>query len=212
MKDLAIYCAGGFGREIYCMIFKTINNGKWRFIGFFDDGIEKGQVLQYGKCLGGLADVNAWTTPLDIVIANGNPTMLKRISEGITNPLVDFPNIVHPTCTMADADTVQLGRGNIFCIDCHLSCNVEIGNFNVMNGHISFGHEVKVGNCNAFMPSSRISGGVTIGDSNLFGAMSFVVQYNKIGTGVNLGPGSILLTKPKNNSTYIGNPAKMFKF
>ena len=26
-----------------------------------------------------------------------------------------------------------------------------MGNFNIMNGHISFGHEVIVGNCNAFM-------------------------------------------------------------
>ena len=59
---------------------------------------------------------------------------------------------------------------------------------------------------------TRISGGVTVGDGNLFGAMSFVVQYNRIGSGVNLGPGGILLTKPKNESTYIGNPAKLFKF
>ena len=48
--------------------------------------------------------------------------------------------------------------------------------------------------------------------ATIFGAMSFVVQYNRIGSGVNLGPGGILLTKPKNESTYIGNPAKLFKF
>lgn len=96
------------------------------------------------------------------------------------------------------------------------SCpNIQPYNYeqvNTITGHISFGHEVIVGNCNAFMPGARISGGVTVGDGNLFGAMSFVVQYNRIGSGVNLGPGGILLTKPKNESTYIGNPAKLFKF
>lgn len=174
--------------------------------------MDKGKQLQYGDCIGGMDELNSWKTPIDIVIANGNPQILKKISEGITNPLIDYPNIIHPSCTFADDETISLGKGNIFCLDCHLSCNVSMGNFNIMNGHISFGHEVIVGNCNAFMPGARISGGVTVGDGNLFGAMSFVVQYNRIGSGVNLGPGGILLTKPKNESTYIGNPAKLFKF
>ena len=54
MKDLAIYCAGGFGREIYCLIFNRIKNLEWRFVGFFDDGVDKGKQLQYGVCLGGM--------------------------------------------------------------------------------------------------------------------------------------------------------------
>lgn len=34
MKDLGIYCAGGFGREIYCLIFKTLKSPDWNFVGF----------------------------------------------------------------------------------------------------------------------------------------------------------------------------------
>ena len=38
MKDIAIFGAGGFGREVACLI-KRINEKEptWRFIGFFDD-------------------------------------------------------------------------------------------------------------------------------------------------------------------------------
>ena len=41
MKEIAIFGAGGFGREIACII-NQINqaNHCWKFIGFFDDGIE----------------------------------------------------------------------------------------------------------------------------------------------------------------------------
>lgn len=42
MKDIAIYGAGGFGREVACLI-ERINKARetpiWNFIGFFDDGI-----------------------------------------------------------------------------------------------------------------------------------------------------------------------------
>ena len=38
MKDIAFFGAGGFGREVACLI-KRINEKEptWNFIGFFDD-------------------------------------------------------------------------------------------------------------------------------------------------------------------------------
>ena len=38
MKDIAIYGAGGFGREVASLI-KRINRieNQWNFVGFFDD-------------------------------------------------------------------------------------------------------------------------------------------------------------------------------
>ncbi|MDR1459358.1 MAG: serine acetyltransferase, partial [Bacteroidales bacterium] len=43
MKDIAIYGAGGLGREIACLI-RHINENEptWNLIGFFDDGKAKG--------------------------------------------------------------------------------------------------------------------------------------------------------------------------
>ncbi|MEQ3220468.1 serine acetyltransferase [Butyricimonas virosa] len=212
MKDLAIYCAGGFGREIYCLIFNRIKNLEWRFVGFFDDGVDKGKQLQYGVCLGGMKELNEWNTPLDLVIANGSPKWLQHISESVTNSLVNFPNVIDPSVVYLDKDTFKIGKGNILNRGTSLSVNVEIGNFNVFNADVKFGHEAKIGNFNAFMPNVRISGEVEIGNSNLLGACTFVIQGVKIGTGVHLSPGSILLRNPKDNSIYIGNPAKNFKF
>ena len=69
-----------------------------------------------------------------------------------------------------------------------------------------------MGDCNVFMPNSKVSGSVNIGNENLIGACSFILQGLKIGNNVTLSPGSILLTKPKDGNTYIGNPAKIFRF
>ena len=212
MKDFAIYCAGGFGREVYCLVFKRIKNSEWNFVGFFDDTIQKGTKLQYGVCLGGMQELNSWPTPIDICIANGSPRGLKIISERITNPLVDFPNIIAHDVGYADSDTIIMGKGNILTGAIWLSVNVKIGNFNVFNGYDVCGHDVTIGDCNVFMPSIRVSGGVTIGNENLFGACSFVLQELTIGNNIKLSPGSMLLSKPKDGSVYMGNPAKIFKF
>lgn len=207
MKDIAIYCAGGFGREVYTMI-KRINNPEWNFIGFFDDTIEKGSQLQYGICLGGINELNQWNTPINIVIANGSPSGLKSIHSKIVNPLVEFPTIIDPSCEFLDFDTVKLGKGVILSRGTRLSVNVELGDFTICNTEVRIGHDAKVGKYNAFMPGVRVSGCVCIGDENLFGSMSFVLQCLKMGSNIRLSPCSVLLTKPKDGCLYMGNPAK----
>lgn len=213
MKDIAIYCAGGFGREVACLI-RIINqkNPIWKMIGFFDDTQLKGSSNSYGTILGGLDELNSWKDQISIVIANGNPNAVYSIYSKITNPLVDFPNIIHPDFKIIDPDSFKIGIGNIIQDGCIASCNVCLGDFNVLNGANVFGHDDIVGNFNSFMPAIRISGGVVIGDCNFFGVGSIILQQIKIGNNIRLGAGSVLMTKPKDGFLYMGNPAKKVKF
>ncbi len=214
MKDIAIFGAGGFGKEVACLI-NRINNEvpTWNFIGFFDDGVNKGTwISHYGEVLGGRKELNAWATTIDIVMAIGNPQSIKNVRERIDNPNVSFPNVIHPDIIIEDPDTCRFGEGNIFQGGCSLSCDVTIGNYNVFNGSVSMGHDDCIGNYNVIMPAVRISGEVEMGDCNLIGVGSIILQQLKIGDYVRLGAGAVLFTKPKDNNTYIGNPAKVFKF
>ena len=77
---------------------------------------------------------------------------------------------------------------------------------------VIIGHDSKIGDFNCIMPDVRISGEVTIGNENLLGVRSLILQQIKIGNQIRLGPGSVLMTKPKDRNTYIGNPAKLFRF
>jgi hypothetical protein len=71
-KKLAIYGAGGFGREIALMI-NQINQYKpeWNLLGFFDDKV-KDMVDSY-SILGDLIKLNSWDTPLSVAIAIASP-------------------------------------------------------------------------------------------------------------------------------------------
>lgn len=213
MKDIAIYGAGGFGREIACLI-RLVNEKSplWNVIGFFDDDPTlKGKRNEYGEVLGGRDELNAWNKPLDVVVAIGSPTVLKKVVEGISNPNINFPNLIAPTVSFLDKNNIRLGKGNIICSNCLISCNVTIGDFNIFNGFVPVGHDTEIGNYNVVMPSVNISGGVKLGDENFLGVQSVVLQYVKMGNLVRLGANSVLMRNAKDGQLYMGNPAVKMK-
>lgn len=212
MKNIAIYGFGGFGREIACVI-KAINQNcpTWNLIGYFDDGHQPGEKNNYGVVLGGIDALNNYLEPLAIVIAIATPSIVQKIVEKIHNKQIYFPNIIAPNVLFFDKETVNMGIGNVITFGGRISCNVLIGNFNLMNGCVSLGHDVKVGNYNMFQPEVRISGETVIGDSNFLGVRSLVLQGLKVGNQVKIGTSSVVMRKTKDGMTYFGNPAKIMK-
>lgn len=210
MKDIAIYGAGGFGREVACVI-KKINEASeqpvWNLIGFFDDTYPKVTENEYGKVFGGMDVLNNWPTDISIVISIGTPSALKKISSLIQNKHVDFPNIISPDVTFMDRHNYKIGIGNIICPGALISCHASIGDFNILNDFVSIGHDTVVGNYNSFMTASRISGHVTIGDLNYFGVNCCVLQGLSIGNNTKIAAGSALLRRTKDGYTYMGVPA-----
>jgi sugar O-acyltransferase (sialic acid O-acetyltransferase NeuD family) len=212
MQKIAIYGAGGFGKEVACILNK-INEKKptWGLIGFIDDGIEIGsKISHFGEILGGIDYLNNLQEEISIVFAIGVPRIIKIIVEKINNPLVQFPNIIHPDVFIADEKSLIMGKGNVIVRACSFSCDVKLGDFNQLNSISSLAHDVEVGSFNVFMPLSRISGGAKIGDLNLFGIGSVILQNIKIGNNTRISAGSYLMRNTKDGFLYAGNPAKKF--
>lgn len=213
MKKIAIYGAGGFGREVACLIKRiNQNNQEWDLVGFFDDGIAKDSKNEYGIVLGGIDEVNCYPEELAIVMAIASPKMVERIVNSILNPKIHFPNLISPDVIFLDKNNVSLGKGNIISFHCLLSCNVRIGNFNILNGNISVGHDTIIGNFNSIMPSVKISGEVKIGNSNYLGVNSVVLQQIPIGNNTVVGANSLIIRKTKDGMTYVGSPASVIKY
>ncbi len=210
MKDIAIYGAGGFGKEVAC-ILSLINKKKsqWNLLGFFDDGKPTGtKISHFGKVLGNLNDLNSWKENISIVFALGDPNSLNSLVEKVTNNNIDFPNIIHPYAFFADEKSLNIGKGNVIVRACSFSCDVTIGNFNQFNSLSALAHDVQVGSFNIFMPLTRVSGEVSIGNLNLFGIGSIILQKIKIGNRVKVAPSSVIMRKTKDDCLYMGNPAK----
>jgi sugar O-acyltransferase (sialic acid O-acetyltransferase NeuD family) len=212
MKDFAIFGAGGFGREVYCSIRNAgFNTYGWNFLGFFDDGIPPGTIISsYGKVLGNTETLRSWEKPLSLLFAIGDASIIEKIVLKTSNPLIEYPNYISSVTSFADKESISYGKGNLIIGDCHISCNVQLGDFNIMNSGVRLGHDVEIGSYNTIMPGTRISGEVLIGDFNFFGLCSIVLQHINIKNHTKIGAGSVLLTSPKAGELYLGNPARIF--
>lgn len=214
MKDIVIFGASGFGKEIACLL-NSINviDKQWNFLGFYDDFYEVGtKVSHFGEILGGLNDLNSVNNSLNVVIALGDSELRKSIYEKILNENIIFPNICHPGFSI-DEISVKMGIGNVITHEKTLSCDIEIGDFNMFNSKsASVGHDVKIGSFNSFMPMTAISGNVNVGDCNYFGVNAVVLPKVKIGNNTKISSGSVVYRNTKDNTLYMGNPAKKFNY
>jgi len=210
MKDIVIYGVGGFGREVACLI-KDINKEAptWNLLGFIDDGMPVGTSNHYGKVIGDAAFLNAYDKPLNVIIAIASPILRSKISTSIINQLIEWPNLIAPDVRFIDKDFFSIGKGNLIFYSCRISCDVGIGDFNLMNSLVSLGHDVTIGNCNVLMPNTRISGESVIGDTNFFGVNSIMIQGLKVGNNTRIGVGAVVMRNTKDGYLYHGNPAKI---
>lgn len=212
MKDIAIYGFGGFGREVACVI-QAINEIEptWNLIGFFDDWHVEGEENRYGKVLGGIDVVNRYPQKLSVVMAIASPCVLQKLTREMVNPNIEFPNIIAPNVLFFDQESVEMGQGNVITYGGRVSCGVKFGDFNLLNGCVSLGHDVQIGSYNMLQPEVRVSGESIIGDSNFFGVRSIILQGIRIGNNTRIGAGSVVIRKTKDGMLYFGNPAKLMK-
>lgn len=214
MKKIAIFGASGFGKEIACLL-NIINSKKkkWDFVGFYDDFVEvETQISHFGQTLGGINELNKVNEELSIIIALGDSFSRKNVYEKISNKHILFPNICYPGFSI-DERSIKMGKGNVITHEKTLSCDIEIGDFNMFNSKsASVGHDVKIGSFNSFMPMTAISGNVIIGNCNYFGVNAVVLPKLKIGDNTKISAGSIVYRNTKDDSVYLGNPAKKFNY
>ena len=212
--NIAIYGAGGFGKEVACLIERiNRNGGDWQLVGFFDDSKRPdSNISRYGKVLGDMETLLSVDEPLALAIAINDNRAVRRIRESIDNPNISFPNLIDPSLFLVDPETFTIGEGNIIQNNCMISCDVTMGDFNLINDHVVVGHDNTIGNFNDIMPGAHLSGGITIGDNNLLGVACAVLQEMTIGNEVTIGANSVLMTQPKDNSTYLGVPALKFDY
>ncbi len=213
MKDILIYGAGGFGKEVFCLLREVNeNNFEWNFLGFLDDNLAVGTDLRFGKVVGGIEYLENCTEKTSVVLAIGSPNTRELIFNRIQNSNIDFPNLIAPDFRALDQESLTWGQGNIVFSKCSTSVDVSIGNFNIFNSQIAMGHDSQIGDYNTFMPGTKISGSVKVGKGNNFGMNCAVLQNIRIGDRNKLGPLSVLTKSISNDGTYIGSIAKKFAF
>ena len=211
MKDIVIIGAGGFGREVKTLI-DAINQQKptYVFNGYYDDGFEKGVLINGYEVLGSISELNEASSRLSVVIAIGDPKIKKSILDQLSNTNLVFPTLIHPSVIKSE-DEVSIGKGSIICAGNILTCNIEIGEYVILNLMCTVGHDTIIKDYSSFMPSVNISGEVIIHESVYVGTGAKIINQLEIGENTIVGAGAVVSKSLPSNCTAVGIPAKVIK-
>ena len=213
MKKLAIFGAGGFGREVAQLIC-DINSVEKNFdlVGFYDDGIAKGSEINSWKVLGGINELNRINEVLWVVLAIGDPKIKKNLVDSIVNQNVKFPILIHPKSILGNRDHLKIGEGTIITAGCIATVNIEIGKHVILNLSCTVGHDTSIADYCSFMPTVNISGEVNIAQGVFIGTGAKIINLVKIGEFTTIGAGAVVSKIIPANCTAVGVPAKPIKF
>ncbi len=206
---LAIYGAGGFGRETAAMI-SQINQHKptWEVIGFFDDGLKKNEEVDGLKILGGIDDLNSYSDNLSVCVAVADPLIRFGLVNKIINKKISFPTFIHPSAVLGEMTRNVFGKGCIITAGVILTTGIKLSDFCIINLTTTIGHDVKLGDCCTVMPGCSISGNVSIGKCSLLGTGSRIIQGITIGENCMIGAGAVVTKNFDSNLKILGVPAR----
>lgn len=212
MKKIAIFGAGGFGREVQNMIEDiNLQSKQYEFIGYFDDGKIKGEIVNGYPVLGGIEDINNIDYELCIAIAIGNSQIKQNIVKKITNNKVTYPTLIHPNAIIGNKNFNQIGKGCIICAGVIITVNIEIKDFVILNLCCTVGHDTVIKSFCSFMPTVNISGEVIIDDCVYVGTGAKIINQLTIGKNSIIGSGAVVVNNLPENCTAVGVPAKVIK-
>lgn len=170
-----------------------------------------GRAMPYGEVRYTDGQLTGMDRPVDVVIGIGYPEPRRRIAEWlVANPFFRFPNLVHPSVEL-DSHHVSLGRGNMVCKGVVLTCDIVIGNFNLLNWNVTVGHDTRIDSFCVVNPGSNVSGNVHFGDGCFLGTGCQVLEGVTIEAASIIGAGAVVLHSIEAPGTYVGVPARMVK-
>lgn len=189
MKRIAIYGAGGFGKEVRGML--DMNRGGMTFAGFIDDF----------KALSETA--NDFD---DVLIAIANSAVREKIITNWSGKQVPFASLVAPDVVLHSS--IEVGTGTIICPGVKITVDVSLGKFSIINLNATIGHDVVMEEFCSIMPSVNISGNVRIGKRVFIGSGATVLQGLKIGADAVIGAGAVVTRDVPAGFTVVGVPAR----
>ncbi|WVN42146.1 acetyltransferase [beta proteobacterium MWH-UniP1] len=210
MKDLFIYCAGGFGKEVMDVARRTNNITKqWECISFIDDSSsEKSKYGAQVYQLDELVSLNK-LTKAEVLIANGEPAVRKKLHERLVLSGGNLGVLVDPSSIISDSALIECGV--VITPFCSVSSNAFLCRNSSVNTMSIIGHDVKVGENSVISSMVNIGGATVIGDNCYIGMGALIKEGISIGSGSIVGMGSVVYSDIPANMIALGNPARVVR-
>jgi sugar O-acyltransferase (sialic acid O-acetyltransferase NeuD family) len=206
-KPIAIYGAGGFGREVLTLIEHiNVQEKLWDFLGYFDD-----QMIDSPLYLGDATAINTFEGELQLVLATGDSCMRHAMRQKIIKKDVIFPTLIHPSVILGRREAINIGVGCVLCAGVVITLDVSLGDFSVINLNTTIGHNSNLGTFNSLMPGVNIAGDVQLADRVYVGSGANILNGRTVGAQTKIGSGAVVTKDLPANCTAVGVPAVIVK-
>lgn len=201
---LAIYCAGGTGKEVLAL---ALSVAAWRSIIFVDDVTDK--EWYEGAKIFRFENLSEISDDIEFVIANGEPAAREALYTKIKNAGYKMATIYGRGCTILPGAVI--GEGCIF-YDCIISADAVIEPNVLFNGKALIGHNTIVGAHSVVSFNCFIGGYTNIGKKVYLSPGAMVKDRVKVGNSAIISLGTVILRNVKERAIMMGNPATRIGF
>lgn len=195
-------------------MIKQINVGipdPWTIVGFYDDGLPKGSIVDDHEVLGSLDDLNLTDEYLAIALAIADPATRRVIRERIASTKITFPALIHPSADTGDVNRNCFEEGVLIAAANIFTTGIVVEAFAIVNLHCTIGHDTRIGSFSTVMPGCSLSGAVDIGSEVLIGSGARILPGVCVGDRTKVGAGAVVLDNVASDVTVVGVPARVVK-
>lgn len=203
---LAIYGAGGLGREVL-ELAQQINASasRWEGICFIDD-------IHADRHIKGHAVVplDALTPDaFEIVIAVGEPSLRALLAEKATSRDFRLATLVHPNAQISE--DAAIGEGCVICYGAFISCDTAIGRNVHLQPNASLGHDCHIGEDCVISSYANLAGSCTVGNRVFIGMNAVIRETTTVGDDTIISMGAAVFTDIAPAMIVMGNPARAIR-
>ena len=214
-KQVAIYGAGGFAREVAWLV-QELDRGEaaYEVVCFIDDNeAAQGKMLNDIEVVGLKAARERF--PEAVVVGGvGSPALRERLMNKAAEAGFEFGTIIHPRTERSK--WIDIGVGTVICAGNILTTNIVIGRHVQINLDCTVGHDVIMGDYTTLSPGVHVSGWVHFGKRVYVGTGAVIINGVQdaplvIGDDAIIGAGACVTKAVPPGLTVVGVPAKPLK-
>ncbi len=211
-REVAIYGAGGFAREVAWLI-QSCNEDRptYEVVCFIDDNQAAHSTLLNGIPVLGLTAAHERFPHASVVGGIGTPRSRQRTMDKAAAVGFSFVTIIHPR--VERSQWIEIGSGAVICAGSILTTNIVLKDHVQINLDCTIGHDVIMDDYATLAPGVHVSGNVHLGKRVYLGTGAVIINGTAdaplvIGDDAIVGAGACVTKSVPVGLTVVGIPAK----
>ena len=207
--SILIYGAGGHAK----VVADLTRSCKIDVVGFVDDTNphRNGEAFYGSVVVSDVHEVRQKHSEIDLnaIVAIGDCKARVRIAAELERGNFKLVTLIHPAAVVSDS--VRVGAGTVIMAGAMINANAHIGDNAIVNTGAIIEHDCVIEDGAHIGPGVRLGGNVKVGSETWIGIGAIVKDRVRIGKGVIVGAGSLVLKDVADHVTVYGSPASVRK-